>query len=45
MKVYAIHEASGQDITYLDDCAYNLVTGGGNPVKVIPAYSYCRILH
>lgn len=27
--VFSIHEAEGQDITFQDDVAYSLVTGGG----------------
>lgn len=36
--VLAIHEASGQDITVLDETAYALVVGGASQGKVIRAY-------
>lgn len=30
MKVFAIHEASGQDVTFQNDVAYAVVTGGAS---------------
>ena len=37
MKALAIHEASGQDITFCE-VAFALVVGGANPDKVTHAY-------
>lgn len=34
--ILAIHEAEGQDITFLDDIAYSLVSGGGKPGQGYP---------
>lgn len=36
MIILAIHEASGQDITFQDDVAYSLVVGGGKPGQGYP---------
>ena len=35
-KVLAIHEASGQDVTFQDDVAFALVSGGGKPGQGYP---------
>lgn len=35
-KVLAIHEASGQDVTFQDDVAFALVSGGGQAWTGIP---------
>lgn len=34
--VLSIHEASGQDITFQDNIAYSIVTGGGKPGQGFP---------
>lgn len=34
---YGIHEASGQDITFTEEVAYSVVTGGGKPGQGYPA--------
>lgn len=36
--ILAIHEASGQDITWQNDIAYSLVTGGGQTGTGISVY-------
>lgn len=36
MIVIAIHEASGQDVTLMEDVAYSLVVGGGKPGQGYP---------
>lgn len=37
-KVLAIHEASGQDVTFQNDVAFALVSGGANQGKDIHVY-------
>ena len=34
--VLAIHEASGQDVTFQNDVAFALVSGGGKPGQGYP---------
>lgn len=36
MKVLAIHEADGQDVTMQNEVAYALVTSGGKPGQGYP---------
>lgn len=36
MKILAIHEASGQDVTFQDNVAFALVTSGGKPGQGYP---------
>ena len=35
-RILAVHEASGQDITFQEEVAYALASGGGKPGQCYP---------
>ena len=40
MKILAIHEAGGQDITFQDDIAFALVVGGQSRTRISVYLNY-----
>ena len=44
-KVLAIHEASGQDVTFQDGIAFALVSGGGKPGQGYPCILVMRSIN